>query len=393
MTRSLSNEFRLAAACCRWPPSPERDREVAAAADRAIDWEAFLQIVRRQRIEGFANAALRQAQAAVPQEGAASLAAAAGGIAQENLLHAAAALSLHRDFAEAGIELLHLKGVTLSLLAYETLALKKARDIDVVVAPGEAGKAFELLRRAGYRCLSGGAEGEEATEPQPEAAKESVWQGRHDILVELHTGLVDNAMMLPGVGLDSPRQTVAIAPGKSLPTLGTEELFAYLCVHGATHAWSRLKWLADVAALASRGGPAGIELLYRRAEALGAGRSAAQALLLCADLLGTEVPAELVRTLQTDRATRWLVRVAVRTMTGADGARELDETLLGTIPIHLSHFLLARGRRYKLSELKRKSAGRPGAAGAPLRGPLRYLRPLIAVPLWLRARSRERIRR
>jgi hypothetical protein len=214
-----------------------------------------------------------------------------------------------------------------------------------------------------------------------------VWQNQSGIIVELHSGLVDSPMLLPGIGMSSPIQHVEIAPGKSLPTLRRDELFAYLCVHGATHAWSRLKWLADVAALISGNDGSEIERLYRRSIELGAGRSSAQALLLCVQLLGTRVPPRLVEELSSDGPTRWLVRVALRSMSGA---AELDATVLGTIPIHVSHFFLARGRKYKFAELKRKSAGRPSAGEKP--GLLRFLGPLASVPLWLRTRARERIR-
>ena len=52
-------------------------------------------------------------------------------------------------------------------------------------------------------------------------------------------------MLLRQVGLGSPTQEVAVLDG-SLRTLGDKELFAYLCVHGASHCWFRLKWLADL---------------------------------------------------------------------------------------------------------------------------------------------------
>lgn len=344
-------------------------------------------MVRRQRVEGLADAALRNAGVDLPAQVAADLSAASAGIAHENLLHAAASLRLQRAFAEAGIPILFVKGVTLSLLAYGTLALKKARDIDVVVAPEAIARAFELLEHEGYHCLT-----PIAPSSDPQARKETVWADASDILVELHSGLVDNPMLLPGVGVNSPRQLVEIASGKSLPTLRKDELFAYLCVHGATHAWSRLKWLADVAALVAADEEAEIERLYRRSVELGAGRSAAQALLLCSKLLGTRLPERLDGALSADLATRWLVRVALSSM-ARPGERELDETVLGTVPIHLSHFLLKRGRQYKWSELKRKSAGRPTASPRTLPNFLRFLHPILAVPLWLSSRARERIRR
>lgn len=386
MAATLSPEFRLAAACCRWPASAERDLAVAQAASAALDWELFQRIVRRQRVEGLVGVALKRSGAAVPPAVASSLAGASAAIAHENLLHTAASLRLQGLFEAAGIPVLHVKGITLGLLAYETLSIKKARDIDIVVPPEAIGAAFELLRGSGHRCLSADGEtGGAADGVSAHAAKETVWEDPGGILVELHSGLVDNPMMLPGVGVGSPPRLVEVTPGKTLPTLGKDELFAYLCVHGAAHAWSRLKWLADVAALISGENEAEIERLYRRSVELGAGRSSAQALLLCAQLLGTRVPPRLLEEMSSDTPTRWLVRVALRSM---GGETELDATVLGTIPIHFSHFLLKRGGTYKLAELKRKSAGRPSAAAGGIPRLLRFLGPLVSVPLWLRTRAR-----
>ena len=391
MAKTFSPEFRLALACCRWPPSAERDQAVAEAASEKLDWERFQRIVRRQRIDGMASIALKRSGALVPDGVASSLAGASAAIAHENLLHTAASLRLQSAFEAAGIPILHVKGITLGLLAYGTLSIKKARDIDIVVPPEAIGAAFELLRASGHRCLSADSEPAGAAADVPtHAAKETVWQDPGGILVELHSGLVDNAMMLPGVGVRSPVQLVEVAPGKRLPTLRKDELFAYLCVHGATHAWSRLKWLADVAALISANDAAEIERLYRRSIELGAGRSSAQALLLCARLLGTRLPSQLIEELSSDAPTRWLVRIAERSMSGET---ELDATILGTIPIHISHFFLERGRKYKFAELRRKSAGRPDAATGNAPRFLRFLGPLVSVPLWLRTRARERIRR
>lgn len=63
----------------------------------------------------------------------------------------------------------------------------------------------------------------------------------------------------------------------TLPGLGTlnvlrrEDEFAYLCVHGAGHSWSRLKWLADLNARLAGLEAQRIAGLYRYAEARGAG--------------------------------------------------------------------------------------------------------------------------
>ena len=374
-------EFRLTAACCAWPPSPARAEAVRRAAI-GIDWARFLAVVRRHRVEGLVAAALAESGVVAGAPAADALAAAGRSTARDNLLLAAEAARAGAAFDEAAIGYLVLKGAPLAMLAYGTLALKRAADIDLAVEAEDYPHAIRLLRGLGFDCA---LPGPEASDSEILAAalsnKHSIWV-RGGVALELHSAIVDTPMLLPGVSVGSPRQEVAIGPGLSLPTLAPDTLFAYLCVHGATHAWSRLKWLADVAALLSRSDPAGMESLYRRARELGAGRSAAQALLLCRDLLGTPVPDALDRELRRSRANRFLARTALRAMLSGGGAAELDERALGTAPIHLSHFLLVPGWRFKAGELRRKlrsgeSPGRSGLAGR-----------LLAAPRWLARRAR-----
>ena len=119
------------------------------------------------------------------------------------------------------------------------------------------------------------------------AAKEWPWVGSDGIVLDLHVRLADNPALLPVIGARSPTQDVEVSPGITLPTFQNEELFAYLCVHGASSAWFRLKWISDFAALASRFEPAELDRLYQRSQELGAGRAAGQALLLADRLFGT----------------------------------------------------------------------------------------------------------
>ena len=99
-------------------------------------------------------------------------------------------------------------------------------------------------------------------------------------------------MLLEGVGVASPTQAVAVLNG-SLTTLADAELFAYLCVHGATHGWFRLKWLADLGAWLAGKREDEIAGFYAEAERLGVGACAGQALLLCRNLLGLGLPTGL----------------------------------------------------------------------------------------------------
>lgn len=172
--------------------------------------------------------------------------------------------------------------------------------------------------------------------------------------VELHTALVDNPLLLPGIGLASRIRCVEVIPGGQLPTLETDELFAYLCVHGASSGWFRLKWLADLAALISRLQPCEITRLFCRSRELGAGRAADLALLLCSRVLGTKLQSELLRSLEAQPVNRWLAAASLRLMRGRTIEAELDQVAWGTVLIHLIQVGLLPGWAFKYLELKRQ---------------------------------------
>lgn len=380
---SLPAELLLIAACCRWPRSQARDAAIRAAAEPAVDWGAFLRIARRQRVEGLVSDGLRSAGIEVPPDVVAQLGAEAQAIARQNLRFAAEAARIERALAD--LPHLFVKGVTLDMIAYRSLGLKRARDIDLLIDPERIEQVCQAVEGLGYTRIQPGPElDQDGFRLWILHCKETIWRhpGNGTVL-EVHTGLVDNPALLPGIHAGSPGQMVEVGPGIRLPTLRDEELFAYLCVHGATHAWSRMKWIADVAALLAGREPDAVERLYRRSLTLGVGRCSAQALLLCAQLFGTILPPRLAAELQRDRATALLVRAALHAMAGPNRETELDDTVLGTVPIHLSHFLLGRGWGYRLGEVRRKLKSPQDRSAIRLPRALHFIYPLLLIPSWL----------
>ncbi|MGZ8311908.1 MAG: nucleotidyltransferase domain-containing protein [Allosphingosinicella sp.] len=350
----LSAEFLLAVACCRWPPSPESDQAVRDAA-AGVDWDLFADVARRHRIEGLVWAALRRAELVVPGEVADQLAAAARDIARRNLQAAAESMKLRRAFDAAGVPILFIKGLTLGALAYGDPAVKMSWDIDVLVDRSRVAEAAALLEHLGYKLSVPRKTPRDELEAWHDRSKESVWHNpARSTWVELHTRLVDNARLLGGVGWpESPRE-VEVAKGLSLPTLRDNELFAYLCVHGASSAWFRFKWVADLGALLSGRQSAEIERLYQRSQELGAGRAAAQGLLLCHALCGTDLGDDFYRRLSTPLVNRLLLRLALRKLAGRSIATEPTRQRLGTLAIHLTQFGLLPGWSFKFAEARRQ---------------------------------------
>ena len=349
----ISAEFRLLVECCSRAFTTGDERRLDNLAV-AVDWGRFVRLARFHRVQGLAWNALGSAETAVPDDVADALSADSREIAATNLRISAEAPALRVAFEGAGIPLLFVKGLTLAALAYPKPMLKMGWDIDLLVAEADVARAGEVLSKRGYR----------RTTPDPardlakwhSRQKESIWARPDERLyVELHTRLADNRRLIPGVGIDSPRREVAVADGISLPTLAADELFAYLCVHGASSLWFRLKWITDLAALLSACPPDEIERLHEGSQELGAGRAAAQALLLADDLYGTLNGSDgLADRLERDRAGRRLAAAALKQLAGNADAREPTGSFLGTLAIHWTQLLLLAGPRFALGEAVRQ---------------------------------------
>ncbi|HEX8512581.1 MAG TPA: nucleotidyltransferase family protein [Allosphingosinicella sp.] len=385
----LPREFELVAACCRWPPSPERDQVLLAAAAQA-DWDLVARIAQRHRVEGLVWNALRESGVPVGAEVRERLRAAADRIARQNLVLTAESLRLTGLLERAQVRHLFVKGITLGVLVYGSIGPKMGWDIDLLVSVDSLEPAAAALEEAGYRLtLPQGPKGRERLGLWHRHWKESVWTAPGSRLtVELHSKLNDNPLLLPDVGLGSPTQRVEVSKGRFLTTLCNDELFAYLCAHGASSAWFRLKWIADVGALLGRCPPEEIERLYRRSQEMGGGRSAAQALLLCERLLATPVPPALAAELRSDAVNRWLLAIALRKLAGRTLTAELNERLLGTGTLHFMQFALRRGLRFKFAELRRRMINPGDRVAVPLPRPLWFLYPLVAATRRLGLRGR-----
>ena len=83
--------------------------------------------------------------------------------------------------------------------------------------------------------------------------------------------------------------------GCPVSVLEAEDLFVYLCEHGAEHTWSRLEWLVAIAELLRRKEVRDWNRVASWAQELGATGRVRAALLLASDLLGAPGPSSAGR--------------------------------------------------------------------------------------------------
>jgi len=350
----IGPELSLIVNACRAAFTGER----MALDDERVDWPRLLRLARFHRVQGLAWQSLAPSASRVPEDLADELAGDARSIARANLKSAAESRRLLMSFEQAGVPCLTVKGLTLASLVYGSIATKNCVDIDLLVPEGKLGDAAQLLISLGYELA------QPAIVPNHNHQlahwhrhrKESSWTNASQaIQLDLHTRLAENRALIRNIGTGSARRNVEVLPGICLPTLAPDELFAYLCVHGASSLWFRLKWITDFAALLHRADAGEMERLYRRSQELGAGRSAAQALLLADQIYDSlrRCP-KLREELARDPASRWLVNQALHQLTGNAEPVEPTSGRLGTWRIHLAQLALMPGGKFKIGELVRQ---------------------------------------
>jgi len=332
------------------------------------------------------------AQVDAPLVVATQAAAEAAALVRASLAAARESLRIQRLFDQADISVVFLKGAPLAMLAFGNLGLRSAQDIDLLVSYEALPAATALLLGAGYLRFDPPLDFTDAQLRllMPFRKDLGFIHQATGLRIELHWRLFLNPHAMALGSVTAASQIVRIAGTEGLRTLGEEDLFAYLCMHGALHWWNRLKWLADVNALLASSPEDGIERLVRAAEARGVGRAAAQALQLCRNLLQAPFPASLTVTLDKGTTMRWLQATALNAMNTGQGVQDPHEARFGTTRGSLSAFLLNPCCRYKLAELGVLLTNPTDFLAVPLPRRLRFLYPLLRVPLWVWRHSVKR---
>lgn len=280
-------ELRLLLALMR-SPGAGANRSTEAAPfppPPQIDWSSFLSLVRHHRVYPQLHARVRDVPWIPPD----IREAIQRDYTRSTLRMLQAAGELQRvccALAREGVRPLVLKGPPLALDLYGDLSLRTSKDLDILIPLADLPSAERLMTRLGYR----------SDHELPRVLGDWKWKVHHisftnphnDMQVEIHWRLNGDMGKEPSFEQLWERRRASPLDRLAVSMLGREELFQYLCLHGARHGWFRLRWLADIDRIARLGLDARRLLpLMRRHRSLHLG---GQALALAAELLGTPIP-------------------------------------------------------------------------------------------------------
>jgi hypothetical protein len=263
------------------------------SAPVGLDWSAFLQLAEHHGVLALIAADIL-VRPELPLTIEQSVRAFHAANAKRSLWLASELGAILDHFAKKDIRAIPYKGPVLAQSAYGNLALRTFHDLDLLIPATQfaaaknalAGIGFHpsqalalaverLYLRTGYERSFDGAAGKNMVELQ--------WQ----LLPRLYAVDASRAgMSFNDLDARAGRITLGTA---SVPCLSPEDSFLTLCLHGAKHLWSRLIWVADIAATL-RSQPIDFAAVSRRARAMGIARIAAVSLRLAEQLLSAPLP-------------------------------------------------------------------------------------------------------
>ena len=227
--------------------------------------------------------------------------------------------------AEAGLEIIVLKGAALAETIYPRPSLRPFGDIDILVRPDDASRAEALLSSLGYIP--------EASAWAALAAGQTCQTNffrdteRGPVVVELHTDLLNNALLRSRARLDRAglwrRSRPARLAGTEARVLGPEDQVLHLCLHLAGHYFHAPQSLQDIAQVCAVQAPDWplFESLCRDAGAASIGYAG----LYAAAQIGADIPPAVLEHLAPAgrRPLERLIRVqeASRTASGTEAQR------------------------------------------------------------------------
>lgn len=202
--------------------------------------------------------------------------------------------------AEADVTALPFKGPALAVGLYGDPCMRSFGDLDILVRPEDLGRAEEVLQKEGLAPKV----------PIPRRWKNTFVRNwyhyglvhkDHEILVELHWGLVDGCH---GFGLDigflwENLQECRLLR-KTVPIPRSENLLFAMMMHGGHHLWERLLWLVDAHTFIIRNPGLDWDCIVDLTRRFRCRRLVVASLYLLHDLLETPFPSLAAKDLEAD---------------------------------------------------------------------------------------------
>ncbi len=298
-TATIRPEVRLLLHCARTRLDAERVEQIRTLLRGDIDWQYLIRMAQAHGVMPLLYRSLRKScWEAIPKAVADQLQRLFHLNAFHNRFLTRELLKILKLCEARGLPAIPYKGPALAAMAYGDLSLRQFGDLDLLIHKKDFQKAKELLSSQGYQ--SGLTDAREANYLQSQYHVGFVrTDGR--VIIELHWEVSWRYWPFP---FDFERLWTCLTPvfleGETILSFPPEDLLLILCAHGSKHQWERLMWICDIAELVHVHQGIDWRGLMDQARTLGTQRMLLLGLLLANDLLGTDLPAYVLQSIQAD---------------------------------------------------------------------------------------------
>lgn len=312
MNGKLSPEIKLVLLCSKLEITGNNLQAIESLLAGPIDWQLFLELTEHHRVYPLAYRCLSTlGHSVVPTEIVSALRQKSRHTTSKCLQMTGELVKVLRAMEQKGVRGVVLKGIPLATMLYGDLTLRASRDLDILVWPEDMEKAAKIIEAHGYHRMHPSFEVTPARLRNWMRKDHHVeyWHKEREICLELHWRLGHHSLEIPLNHIERKLTKVNIA-GQQVYTFGAEELLLYLVLHGASHAWFRLRWLCDIGVML-RQESFSWKKLYVLAERLGTETLLNQAIILAQQLLEAPVPDNISEVVRKDRKAQKLAGMAL----------------------------------------------------------------------------------
>lgn len=216
---------------------------------------------------------------------------------------------LSKLFDANGIAWMSIKGPALSVQLYGDIAARQAHDIDILIDEKDLEKTIKLLSQDGYVA---------SYDPSVfNPTQIRFWRKYYkdaffthpsrNIYLELHWRMVTDSKIFNDINFFENMQRVTVG-SSNIPVMEDLTNIVYLCYHSACHAWRRLFWLWDMAAIIQKSTPDQMTLIIEKIDHYGLTQMLGQTGFLANMLFGIDIPSPLKKITLLPKLTKLALR-------------------------------------------------------------------------------------
>ncbi len=302
-------ETKLIVCCARTQIDELTSEKIKALLQQDIDWKYVIQSATYHKVMPLLYQNLNTVcPKLVPQNVLAYLQQSFQKNAARNLFLTMELLRILNIFECQGITAIPIKGAILASSVYGNLALRRFCDLDILVRQKDAIKARDILVSEGYESsYNFTREQEVARLKSPYCKDNNYFHKDSRINIDFHWQLLQRYLSFP---LDHERlwerHTFASIAGKKVIHLSAEDNLLFLCVHGSRDRWRNLSLICDIAELIRIYPNINWRQVIEQARILGCNRRLLLGLFLANNLLGTDLPEEILQKIAEEVEIKFL---------------------------------------------------------------------------------------